>query len=46
MTPNELDIIGGRWSGLRAMADAVNRQGLRVLSAGARGCSGRDLAAK
>jgi len=25
MTPNEEDIIGGRWSGLRQMADAVNR---------------------
>jgi len=25
MTPNTEDIIGGRWSGLRAMADAVNR---------------------
>jgi len=25
MTPNQEDIIGGRWSGLREMADAVNR---------------------
>jgi len=25
MTPNQEDIIGGRWSGLRQMADAVNR---------------------
>ena len=25
MTPTADDIIGGRWSGLREMADAVNR---------------------
>jgi len=25
MTPNAEDIVGGRWSGLREMADAVNR---------------------
>ena len=25
MTPNSVDIVGGRWSGLREMADAVNR---------------------
>jgi len=25
MTPTAIDIIGGRWSGLREMADAVNR---------------------
>ena len=25
MTPNEMDIISGKWRGLRDMADAVNR---------------------